>query len=220
MRDRGGEKGLDDAPEVTHCANSLPGLHGGGCSGRNVRRLVAALSLADFLLAPLIASAQEDVTPPVLTEISVVPSAFDAGRAEIALRACAIAEDDLSGIKEIAISSVPEDKGKARPTFDIVPGGGAPRIFEGCRDFVVLHSRPYTVFHLVTDVSDRAGNRRRYDDRAFFPGVDAEDLCDVGTCRLTNEPLSSAVDVDGNGIPDAAESRPDAEGDGDRDGGA
>jgi hypothetical protein len=162
-------------------------------------RWLAVLAAGVALPAPVVAVAQEDVTPPVLTEVSVVPFVFDARRAEITLRACATAEDDLSGIQSIGISSTPEDGGQIRPTFDIVPSSGLSLTLEGCRDFVVPQSRPYTVFHLTVDVSDRAGNSRRYDDRIFFPAVNAEDLCDVGTCRLSNEPLNSAVDVDEDG---------------------
>jgi hypothetical protein len=58
-------------------------------------------------------------------------------------------------------------------------------------------------------VSDTAGNSRRYDDRVFFPGVNAEDLCALGTCTLSNEPLGSAADVDQDGVPDIADNCPD-----------
>lgn len=71
----------------------------------------SAVVAAGILLAPFGASAQEDVTPPVLLEFSLTPVAFDTGTGDVLVEWCASARDELSGVTRFELFIQSPDPG-------------------------------------------------------------------------------------------------------------
>lgn len=168
-------------------------------------RLTLLLSaVATFLIAlsPVNASAQQDMTPPVLVDFTISPMVFDAALGPVILTACITARDDLSGLKRGSVSLV-----------GVVGDGGdffSPGDLDAtaCRQLTVPQFTAYQTILLEVGVGDQVGNNMLARHPALGGVPPALDLCALGACAVVNRSGVGIPDTDNDGIPDDADNCP------------
>ena len=174
-----------------------------------------------FLCISLNASAQEDVTPPVLLDFTISPTVFDASAADVVLNWCLTAKDDLSGLDRMIIINV----GRVD-----IPGQGLPGQFsssgpafspvgtlEGmiCGTLLIPQYAPLGRYIVTFLLRDRVDNRLTAShpdccQPGSFPVPPGEvNLCTIGVCELENRLSGELPDRDNDLIPDDADNCPD-----------
>ena len=171
-------------------------------------RLPLALLLA---LVPVVASAQEDVTAPVLQDFTIAPGVFDAGIAETALDVCITAQDDLSGLGRVIVGL--NEPGRQFFRLDTNFGGTFDATL--CGPIAVPRFFAYRSFYVIVAVFDEVGNAVTWSHPVLG---EPNDLCSIGTCEVVNRPSGDLPDTDNDTIPDDADNCPDDPNTGQEDG--
>ena len=152
--------------------------------------------VVSFLLFPLVAIAQVDVTPPVFLGFTINPVVFDAGIADVNIEACVTAADDLSGLNWAAVALTIDGWTFENVIRDFLPGNDTV-----CIPLVVPQFFQYGTMSVRVVLTDNIPNGRE---------IEAFELCSLGfNCELLNRASTNLPDSDSDGFPDDADNCPD-----------
>ena len=165
-----------------------------------MRRYSALLAA---LLLPGLATAQQDTTPPVLVDYTISPVAFDTGGSDVALDVCATTQDDLSGVEFIRTIIRELNWNPILSQGTVINGGVSESV---CYQVVLPQFSPQGDYLLEAVVRDNVDNERTY-AHPLLGGLNPN-LCNVGTCELSNRPFGPLPDGDGDSVPDDADNCP------------
>lgn len=151
--------------------------------------------------------AQQDTTPPVLLELSIVPAVMDTGPGPVDVGLCYTIQDDVSGIQKITITAMSTDGNPSlfqRVRFINSPGNSP---VSECTQATAAQFAPYGVYKIQVDLTDLTGNERLYHHPDISnPGTD---LCAADfPCEVENRPGGGLPDGDGDGVPDDSDNCP------------
>lgn len=168
---------------------------------------VMLLAVLSFLFLPIAASAQEDITAPVLVDFTIRPAVFDTTISSAELSFCVTAADDLSGVQKIAIS-VFDSPPQTTPTHsEVLHFSFGTLNAQGCGTITVPQFSPLEEYLVGIRIIDYLGHDSVYEDQSICGSC--IDLCSFGPCRLINEPYAQQPDSDSDGFPDIADNCPD-----------
>ena len=171
-------------------------------------KLGVILLVASLLSLPVCATAQEDVTPPVLLDFMVTPIAFDTGPAPVSIEWCARARDDLSGIRGISLVFGLQGGTSTVSGITFPPGTLEG---SGCAQFVVSQFSRYGTYLLGVTVNDAFNLRYYWNPLIQSGGPEFIDLCTFQgaiVCTVENRPSDGLPDADGDGIADDSDNCP------------
>ena len=163
--------------------------------------------------------AQEDRTPPVLLDFTIVPAVFEAASGNVTHQFCGTTIDNLAGVASLTVDLRSASNGTR------LTGGSASTVAgdEFCGAMVVPQFAPLGTYWIAVFIRDRATNGVCYQPAGTTAcsGVNAPvaDLCSSGVCTVTIVELGGANDADNDGVPEDADNCPNDQnpGQGDRD---